>query len=431
MLGSKRQKEVLPMSFDAPVISIEKLSKTYRTFNSPKDRLIQNIVGEKKIYYKEFHALRDISFDVYRGEKLGIIGRNGSGKSTLLQIMAGTLKPTHGNVQVKGRIAALLELGSGFNPEFSGRENVYLNGSIFGLSNKEIDELFDKIVDFSEIGDFIERPVKTYSSGMFVRLAFSVAIHVRPDILIVDEALTVGDVFFQRKCFSSIEELNREGTTLIYVTHELATLKQVVDRAILLESGKMIFDGTPVEAVNKFYMSVYGSSDLKADSSKESDIEKNHLTHEERLVMNDRERYGTRDASIENVIISGSKGVVWSGNPFKCNVRIQVMNYISQPVFGIRIKTATGIDVYASNTRDEGIFLEDLLAGHSYTIEIKIENFNLIAGEYFLSLALGFQDKDNYVPVDHRIDFINLKVIQKEKSTGISNLKPIIRLEKD
>lgn len=427
MLGLKEPKGVFQMSSDI-AISVMNVSKSFRTFNSPKDRLKQGFMGAKKKYYKEFHALKDISFELMKGEMLGIIGRNGSGKSTLLQIIAGTLTPTGGEIQCNGRIAALLELGSGFNPEYTGKENVFLNAAILGLSSEQINERYDEIVNFSEIGDFIDQPVKTYSSGMFVRLAFSVVIHVNPDILIVDEALAVGDVFFQRKCFSRIKELNEKGCTLIYVTHELANLKQIVNRAILLDTGHLLFDGTPVDAVNKFYKNVYGAATIQEKKTEHTGGNDPNL---ELLEMKDRERYGDRTAEIIHVSLEDTKSIVWSGSPLILNVSVKVHQDIISPLFGIRIKTTTGIDVFASNTRDEGTFFEDLKGGYNYQFEIIFNSFNLIGGEYFLSLAIGCQDIGEYTPIDHRIDAINLKVLQKEKSTGIINLQPQILLKRN
>src|SRR6478672_3840406 len=226
-------------------IKVEHLSKCYQIYSQPRERLkqfilpaLQGMIGQQpKQYFRDFWALQDVSFEVRKGETVGIIGRNGSGKSTLLQLICGTLNPTSGSLQAHGRIAALLELGSGFNPEFTGRENVYLNGSLLGLSSAEIDVKFDDIAAFADIGEFIERPVKTYSSGMVVRLAFAVQAMVDPDILIVDEALSVGDEKFQRKCFARLEELKSRGTSILFVSHSGSQIVELCERALLLEHG--------------------------------------------------------------------------------------------------------------------------------------------------------------------------------------------------
>lgn len=241
-------------------IRVENLSKCYQIYEQPRDRLKQFIMPRiqrlfrtyRKDYYREFWALKDVSFKVKKGETVGIIGRNGSGKSTLLQLICGTLNPTNGIIQTNGRIAALLELGSGFNPDFTGHENIYMNAAILGLSKEEIDARYDEIVAFADIGHFIEQPVKTYSSGMGVRLAFSVAVHTSPEILVVDEALAVGDFQFQSKCFERIKTLKENGATILLVTHELSAISQFCDHAILISSGKIISEGNTSKVINDF-----------------------------------------------------------------------------------------------------------------------------------------------------------------------------------
>lgn len=248
-----------------PAISVSHLSKCYHIYEKPSDRLKQIIVPrlaravkkKDRAYFREFWALNDVSFDIEKGETVGIVGRNGSGKSTLLQVICGTLNPTAGNVQANGRIAALLELGSGFNPEFTGRENVYMNGVLLGLSREEIDNRYDDIVRFADIGDFVEQPVKTYSSGMIVRLAFAVAINADPEILVVDEALSVGDELFQRKCFSRIAAIKAMGATILFVSHSGGTVVELCDRAILLDSGEKLAVGSPKDIVAQYQTLLY------------------------------------------------------------------------------------------------------------------------------------------------------------------------------
>lgn len=251
------------MSSEAIAIAVASLGKCYEIYAIPGDRLkqfilprIQQLFGRPQArYFREFWALREVSFEIRRGETIGIIGRNGSGKSTLLQMICGTLSPTQGSIKTYGRIAALLELGSGFNPEFSGRENVYLNATVLGLSQQEIDQRFDSIVGFADVGDFIEQPVKTYSSGMFVRLAFAVAVHVSPDILVVDEALSVGDIAFQNKCIERIKLLQSQGTTLLFISHDMSTLQMICDRVIWLDRGHVVADGDPVTVCQNYQVS--------------------------------------------------------------------------------------------------------------------------------------------------------------------------------
>lgn len=241
------------VSFGTGRIHARNLGKCYQMYNSPRDRLMQAVFGRRRRYYQEFWALRNINLSVPRGGSLGIIGRNGSGKSTLLQLICGTLTPTTGTVRARGRVAALLELGSGFNFEFTGRENVFINGALLGLSRREVAERFAAIADFAEIGEFMDRPVKTYSSGMMVRLAFAVQTVIEPDILIVDEALSVGDIFFAQKCARRMRELRDRGTTLLFVSHDLASVRDLCERAILLQNGVCRFQGAAADAILAYY----------------------------------------------------------------------------------------------------------------------------------------------------------------------------------
>lgn len=240
--------------FSDVAIAVKNLSKCYQVYNKPQDRLKQAFWGGRKQFYQEFWALHDVSFEVKKGQALGIIGRNGSGKSTLLQLICGTLTPTAGEIIINGKIAALLELGAGFNPEFTGRENVFMNGAILGFSKQEIDAKFDEIAAFADIGKFIDQPVKTYSSGMYVRLAFAVQACVEPDILIVDEALSVGDIFFQQKCYQRLNKLRDHGSTIIFVSHAMNDIEQFCQQAVLLHHGVVVSQGPSVEVVKQYYL---------------------------------------------------------------------------------------------------------------------------------------------------------------------------------
>ena len=242
-------------------ISINHLSKVYKLYDKPVDRLKESLGLTKQKKYREHYALRDVSFQVKRGETVGIIGTNGSGKSTILKIITGVLNPTQGEVQVNGRISALLELGAGFNMEYSGLENVYLNGTMIGFTREEIDKKLDDILAFADIGDFIHQPVKTYSSGMFVRLAFAVAINIEPEILIVDEALSVGDVFFQAKCYKKFEDFKKMGKTILFVSHDLGSISKYCDRVVLLDKGVKRQEGNPKEIVNLYKKVLVGLDD--------------------------------------------------------------------------------------------------------------------------------------------------------------------------
>jgi lipopolysaccharide transport system ATP-binding protein len=275
MRGSKRQEKALLMSSDDIAIRVSNLSKCYEIYETPRDRLKQFVLPRLQRglgatagrYYREFWAVHDVSFEIKRGETVGIIGRNGCGKSTLLQMICGTLSPSSGSIQTNGRIAALLELGSGFNPDFTGRENVYMNAAVLGLSNAEIDSRFADIVAFADIGEFIEQPVKTYSSGMMVRLAFAVIAHVDADILVVDEALAVGDAFFTQKCMRYLRDFIKTGTVL-FVSHDTASIRSLCNYAIWLEKGEVLQEGKPKEICELYLEAFYEAQQGKGSTTK-------------------------------------------------------------------------------------------------------------------------------------------------------------------
>jgi lipopolysaccharide transport system ATP-binding protein len=252
--------------FSEVSIAVKALNKSFPVYEKPHHRLLQMLSARsaKHRWFREFHALQNINFKIHKGETVGIVGRNGSGKSTLLQLLCGTLTPSTGSVEVNGRIAALLELGAGFNPDFTGRENVFLNGTVLGLTRREIESRFDEITAFADIGDFIDQPVKSYSSGMYVRLAFAVAIHVKPDILVVDEALSVGDEAFQRKCYARIEKIRNDGATVLFVSHSASTVLELCNRAILLDHGEVLAIGAPKMVVSRYQKMLYAPSDMAA-----------------------------------------------------------------------------------------------------------------------------------------------------------------------
>lgn len=355
-------------------IRVSGLSKCYHIYEQPRDRLkqmilprLQRLVGMRpQRYYREFWALKDINFEVKKGEAVGIVGRNGSGKSTLLQMICGTLNPTNGEVQANGRIAALLELGSGFNPEFTGRENVYLNGAVLGLSRSEIDSCFYEIINFADIGEFIEQPVKTYSSGMMVRLAFAVAVNVKPDILIVDEALAVGDWLFQKRCFQKIEQLISNGTTLLFVSHDQESVRTLTNRALLLAHGKSMSWGTSSEVVleyrkllheeeNAYFSALLRESTADISSNAEPvDAPASADTRSELM------EFGDGHARIVGVQVFNSAGEecssFYSGEQLRIKVRCQILAAASNLNVSIRLRNKEGIKIYSWGTLNQDIF---------------------------------------------------------------------------
>jgi ABC-type polysaccharide/polyol phosphate transport system ATPase subunit len=374
-------------------IRANNLCKVYHVYVRPRDRLMQMVAGWRRNYFTEFSALHNASFEIMRGEAVGIIGRNGGGKSTLLQIIAGTLYPSSGTAEVRGRIAALLELGSGFNPEFSGRENVYLNGKILGLSKQEIDDRFNDIVDFSEIADFIDRPVKTYSSGMFVRLAFSVQVFSQPEILIVDEALSVGDVFFQQKCFNHIRELQRKGTTLLFVSHDMVAVRNICTRALLMNHGHLEFDGAPEEAVSRYY----ALSNKNELIPRLQDVAVPILSEEgfadvidHDILGSARSSHGEGKLKIVAASISNGQGqygydVLLMGE-IKIRMIIQAFDAVKNPTAGIHLYDRMNNLVFAAGTRQVGVILADMVAGDKILLEISLA-MQVQPGEYTFSLG--------------------------------------------
>jgi ABC-type polysaccharide/polyol phosphate transport system, ATPase component len=395
-------------------IKVENLSKCYQIYEKPHDRLLQMLARGRKQFYKEFWALKDVSFEVKKGETVGIIGRNGSGKSTLLQMICGTLNPTSGTIQTNGRIAALLELGSGFNPEFTGRENVYMNGAVLGLNKDEIDGRFAEIAAFAEIGDFIEQPVKTYSSGMMIRLAFAVAINVDPEILIVDEALSVGDELFQRKCFSRIEAIKKLGATILFVSHSGAQVIELCDHAVLMDEGEKLAVGQAKQIVGHYQKLLYAPADIRKQIrekiSQDYFLEEfsNNLSADESLDLVNFDElkanfdvglkptstitYESNGALIENVQILTLQGDqvnnLLRGETYRYTYVVKFYSNVTNVRFGMLIKTTSGIELGGAESVS---FFENAIpyiqAGKSVRVEFRF-NANLNTGVYFMNAGV-------------------------------------------
>jgi lipopolysaccharide transport system ATP-binding protein len=401
-------------------VELRGLGKCFNIYRQPHHRLLQGLVRSRRRYFHEFWALRDIDVQIWRGEIVGIVGRNGSGKSTLLQIVCGTLQATSGSLDVEGRVAALLELGAGFNPEFTGRENVYVNGAILGLSTADIDARFSEIVDFAGIGDFIDRPVKTYSSGMFVRLAFAVAACVDPDILIIDEALAVGDARFQAKCFRRFEELTARGTTIILVTHSLDIVTRFCNRALLLDGGRLVRDGTPRDVVNVYLNQMFGAPQVPVAASPDRSARRSVAWQEngfsQRPGYNPEEfRWGSREAEIVDFALTadGSTPIaaLASGQRMRLVICARFHRQVELPIYGLTIKTPEGVVVFGGNTRDgmaEPMF-RVAAAGSTVEVAFRVDQM-LGSGDYLLSVGVSEQRGDEVVPLDRRYDAIHLQV---------------------
>jgi lipopolysaccharide transport system ATP-binding protein len=391
------------------LLEVRNVSKVYRLYRRPVDRLLEILPFTHKYSPAEFWALRDVSLSVERGEMLGVVGPNGSGKSTLLQIVSGILEPTMGSVETKGRIAALLELGAGFNPEFTGRENVFLNGEILGISRREMERVFPAIAQFAEIGTFMDRPVKEYSSGMYVRLAFSTAIHVDPEILIVDEALAVGDAIFANRCVQKFEELKQRKVTVLFVSHDLGLVKRLSDRAALMVDGRVAAYGTPKEVVNRYVGLVLERQER--DSPHE----------EKRLGGSFRHGDGaSRVIDVDLLDVRGEKTrSVDAGAAVTVRVRARAAKDLEDPVVGILLRNRLGIDVFGTNTRIEGTEIGCVTAGEIFEADFTFDCL-LTRQDYTLTVATQYREGYSQDWLD---DVISFSVVDSREVAGLANLK--------
>lgn len=424
-------------------IRVENVSKMYKLYDKPTDRFKEAIgLGRKNQLYREHYALNNISFDVKTGECVGIIGTNGSGKSTVLKIITGVLNPTDGNVMVNGRISALLELGAGFNMEYTGIENVYLNGTMIGFTREEIDRKLDDILAFADIGDFVNQPVKTYSSGMFVRLAFAVAINIDPEILIVDEALSVGDVFFQSKCYHKFEEFKKQGKTILFVSHDLSSISKYCDRVILINKGVKLAEGTPKDMVDMYKKVLVNQLDDGGEEEKKTDEEdvKQVLDIRNESVMwkNYFERnpqtleYGSSLAEIIDYGIFDEKGklsnTIEKGTECTIAVKIRFNQKIDEPIIAFTFKDIKGIEITGTNTMYEKVENIKADAGDVRQVFFR-QKVDLQGGVYLLSLGCtGFQDGE--FVVYHRLyDVITLSVISEQNTVGYFDMNSTVTVK--
>lgn len=417
-------------------ISVDHVTKMYKLYDKPSDRLKESLGLTKKKCYREHYALRDISFDIAKGETIGIIGTNGAGKSTILKIITGVLNPTGGNVTVNGRISALLELGAGFNMEYTGVENVYLNGTMMGFSEEEITARLDDILAFADIGDFVNQPVKTYSSGMFVRLAFAVAINIDPEILIVDEALSVGDVFFQAKCYRKFEEFKQEGKTILFVSHDLNSISKYCDRVILLDHGRVVESGAPKEMVDLYKRLLVGQGPGEEEADTKMPGERAPVRKEGWITpfeMNPNAlEYGDKRAEMLGFQLLDAKGLatntIEKGAEFTMKVKIRYHENIDDPIFAFTIKDMRGTEITGTNTMFERITVQPRRAGDTDVVSYT-QKADLQGGEYLVSFGLtGYRDGD--FTVYHRLyDACSLVVVSTKNTVGFYDMNSEISIE--
>jgi lipopolysaccharide transport system ATP-binding protein len=439
-------------------ISLQNVSKKFRLFNSPQERLLEALHPFNKKYHKEFWALKDINFEVKKGVTFGIIGRNGAGKSTLLQIICSILRPTFGTVTVRGRISALLALGAGFNPEFTGRQNVLMNGTLMGFSSEEMKKRLPEIEAFADIGEFIDQPMKIYSSGMSLRLAFAAAINVDPDILVVDEALAVGDAKFQYKCYQKFIEFQKANKTIILVTHDMNAIVRHCNQAILLENSSIAYIGLPKEVVHAYHEFILSGGFSEGKDSKnlsplpEENINnsihilsspevssKDHVIDEFILKTPQNESYSQRKSYNRNeyrfgdkrgeiidyfIVSNGAKDIteIFSGDTIDIYIKARFYDSIESPLYGFAIKTIDGVYIYGSNTKFYNTQVCAVEKGNVVVLRFSIL-MSLAPGNFFIDLGLAERSGDRDVPLDIREGVIHLYVIERKHFDGLAELK--------
>ena len=425
------------------IINVEHLNKMYKLYNRQRDRVKDALgLGKKEQLYKEHYALKDVSMQVHKGETVGIIGTNGSGKSTILKIITGVLSPTSGEVEINGRISALLELGAGFNMEFTGIENVYLNGTMNGFSEEEIDARLEAILDFADIGEFVNQKVKTYSSGMFVRLAFALAINIDPEILVVDEALSVGDVFFQNKCYHKFEEFKKDGKTILFVSHDLSSISKYCDRVILLNQGEKMAEGRPKEIID-IYKKVLVNQTTSAMSGSEKVDENGRLIGS--LNRNQKEglwksymtlnpsndTYGSGLAEIEDFCLIDNAGnianTVIKGDMYSVKVKAVFHTSISEPILAVSIKNRMGVEITGTNTMFEKLSTGECDDGDEI-VAVFTQKMMLQGGDYLISLGLVGYREGNFTVYHRLYDIFNVQVISSKDTVGYYDMDSEVQL---
>ena len=422
---------------DEKVIDIRHISKVYKLYDNPKDRLLDALKLTRKQKYKEYRALDDISFCVHKGETVGLIGTNGAGKSTLLKIITGVLTQTSGEVEVHGKISALLELGAGFNGEYTGIENIYLNGQMMGYTREQMDERIQSIIDFAGIGDFINQPVKTYSSGMFARLAFAVAINVDPDILIVDEALSVGDIYFQAKCFKKMDEIKKKGTTVLLVTHDMSSVISYCDRAVILNKGHYVKEGNAKEMVDiykKILVNQYDENETENGGEKKSAIaylkESDGTDWKSHFVINDQNvAYGDGKVRIEDFGLFDDSdrpsNMLMKKNPFKIKLKVRFLKDVEHPIFTYTFSSTSTL----SNMVFVRVDVELAKAGEVYEVTFA-QKAMMQGGEYMMSFSCTGFENGEFVVHQRLYDITKVAIVSEQDTVGFFDLDSKVTVEK-
>jgi len=409
-------------------VEINQVFKKYRLYHDYAPTLKEKLLFRNRSSYEDLWVLKDIDLQIEPGQTVGLIGQNGSGKSTLLKLMSRIIYPDKGEIKLNGRVSSLLELGAGFHPDFTGLENIYMNAAIFGMARKETDRRLDAILEFAELGDFINSPVRTYSSGMYMRLAFSVAINVEPDILLVDEILSVGDESFQKKCFAHMEQNKAAGVTTIIVSHDLTSIQRLCDKVVWLYAGRIAASGYPVDIINEYRTAVAQQDNLRISN----EIKKQHQ-EEEIAAASDNisiesdlpqsDRWGNRSIIIEKACFLNQHGeerfTFQCGEPCIIEMRVRVQQPVDDLVFGIGIFRQDNLCCYGTNTYIDNYQVNSVCAGQEITVRFVIDRINLIPGEYFLDVAAH----DHYgTPYDYQTRQIKISVYSDKQETGICRL---------
>ena len=415
-------------------INVEHISKVYKLYRGKVDRLKDalHIGGAKN--YQEYHALSDVSFQVKRGETVGLVGTNGAGKSTLLKTITGVLTPSAGQIEVNGKISALLELGAGFNMEYTGLENIYFNGTLLGYTKEQMEERVPKIVEFAGIGDYIHQPVKTYSSGMFARLAFAMAINVEPDILIVDEALSVGDIYFQSKCFKKMDEIKRNGTTILLVTHDMSSVVKYCDKVVVLNHGKVVKEGNPKEMVDIYKKILVNQYDENATEEEQAKFETKEDTWASKLSLNEENvLYGSGKARIVDFgffdVDDQITGMIMKKNTFKIKMKVEFFEDVENPIFAFAVKNARGAEVTGTNTMFERVDLPLAKKGETYVVTFT-QRALLQGGEYLMSFGCTGYEDGEFTVYDRLYDVANLTIVSEQDTVGSFDIDSQIEIEK-
>lgn len=416
-------------------ISVEHISKKYKLYRGKADRLKDALHLTHKKNYEEFYALSDVNFTVKKGETVGLIGTNGAGKSTLLKLLTGVLTPSEGQIEVNGKVSALLELGAGFNGEYTGLENIYFNGTLMGYTKEQMEKKVPEIIAFAGIGDYIYQPVKNYSSGMFARLAFALAINVEPDILVVDEALSVGDIYFQSRCFKKMDDIKRNGTTILLVTHDMSSVIKYCDKVVLLNHGKVVKEGSPKQMVDiykKILVNQYDEKEEEGGGNTPLSVEEGSWMSQ--LSLNDENViYGSGKARIvdfgffdENGRITG---MVMKKSIFSFKVRVEFFEDIEYPIFTYTIKNAKGAEITGTNTMFEKVDFPLAKKGEQYIVTFT-QKALLQGGDYLVSFGCTGYEDGKFTVYDRHYDVANLTIVAEQNTVGTFDMDSSVTVER-